>query len=658
MARSIVLSNGELCIALDKNALVRDVYFPHVGLEDHVRGGYLHRVGVWIDGSISWLSDEGAWQIRIACEPDALASVITAVNPRLAVELTFNDLVYNEQPIFFRRVKVTNLGKGTREIKLYFGQQFEIYKAYGGDTAYYDPASHSVIHYKGRRIFQIRAELEGELFSDYAIGISNFHGKEGAYRDADDGMLSKNPIEHGLVDSVIGLYAAYASGESKLCHYWMVAERSVALAQELNEYVTRKTPEYLMQSAVGYWKAWSKKMRPEFSGLNAAQETLFSQSLLHARSHVDTEGGIIASLDADMLQYGLDTYSYVWPRDCAYIVLAFDGAGEHSIARRFFEFCAGVITHDGYLMHKYLPDKSLGSSWHPWIRDGQLQLPIQEDETALVIYALNEHYKLTDNIELVEMLYEGLVEKAAEFMLAYRDKKTGLPDPSYDLWEEKRGISTFTSATVYGALIAAADLSRAVGKPDKEQLYRRGAEQIQEAILKHLWDEQEGVFVKMIRADGSKDPTIDTSSVYGVFSLGVLPPDDPKLVRAWEVTARRLSQGIEAGGLARYEGDQYYRSAPGPAGNPWILTTLWYAEYLIARAKNDADLERVRSIFSWVVKHAELSGVLPEQLEPATGAGISATPLTWSHAGYVIAVTKYLQRRKELGIAHTPARKG
>ena len=648
MARSLVLSNGELCVALDNFGEVRDVYFPHVGLEDHVRGHYVHRIGVWVDGTMSWFDEDPAWNITVGCEEDAPVSIITASNPRLSVELTFKDLVYHEQPVFFRRVKITNLGKTSREIKIFFGHQFEIYKSHGGDTAYYDPASHSVIHYKGKRVFQIRAELEGELFSDYAIGISNFHGKEGAWRDAEDGMLSKNPIEHGPVDSVIGLYGIYAQGESKMCHYWMVAERSIPLAQELNEYVTKKTPEYLMSAAHAYWKSWSKKMTPDFAGLEPAHGALFTRSLSHARAHVDQEGGIIASLDSDMLQYGLDTYSYVWPRDAAYIALALDRAGDHAVAKRLFGFCAAIITHDGYLMHKYLPDSSLGSSWHPWIREGELQLPIQEDETALVIYALREHYLLTGDKELLDTLYVPLVQKAADFMFQYRDKKTGLPDASYDLWEERRGIPTFTSSAVYGALTAAAELSRAAGKTENEQRYRRAAQEIQAAIIEHLWNEKEGIFIKMLRADGSADATPDASAAYGVFSFGVLPPEDPKLVRAWEVTVRRLSQGIEAGGLARYEGDQYYRTAPGPAGNPWILTTLWYAEYLTARAKNDADLQRVREIFSWVVKHAERSGVLPEQLEPKSGKGISATPLAWSHAGYIIAVLKYLERKADL----------
>ena len=68
MARSIVLSNGELCIALDRFAEVRDVYFPHVGYEDHARGHYIHHIGVWVDGTISWFDEDPSWNIHIGCE--------------------------------------------------------------------------------------------------------------------------------------------------------------------------------------------------------------------------------------------------------------------------------------------------------------------------------------------------------------------------------------------------------------------------------------------------------------------------------------------------------------------------------------------------------------------------------------------------------------
>ena len=653
MSRSLVLSNGELAVALDSRGLVRDLYYPHVGLEDHVRGHYLHRIGVWVDGAISWLSDDASWEIVVSAEEEALASRIVAKNRRIGVELAFADIIYNERPIFFREVTITNTYDHAREIRLFFAQQFEIYKAHGGDTAYFDPASGSVIHYKGRRIFLIHATLDGKPFSDYAIGLTNFNGQEGTYRDADDGALSKNPIEHGPADSAIGLYGSYEPGQSRTCHYWVACGQRMQDVIELNQYVLRKTPEHLEASARDYWKSWLRLSAAHFSGLSPEHLKLFKQSLMYTKAHVDNDGGVIASLDSDMLQYGLDTYSYVWPRDAGFAVLALDRAGMRNPAKRFFEFCRVVMSDDGYLMHKYLPDRSLGSSWHPWVKDGEYQLPIQEDETAIVIYALYKYYLHNQDLELVESLYAPLVERAANFMLEYRNSETKLPEASYDLWEEKRGSSTFTCASVCAALYAAAELSKLLKKTENEELYRAAAEEVRNAIIEHLWDAKSGTFVKHVNRtkDGLVyDRTIDCSSIYGVFAFAILPPDDPKIERAWEVTARALSHGIPSGGLARYEGDHYYRLDKESAGNPWIITTLWYAEYLIARAKKKEELDRVREIFDWVVKHAQPSGVLSEQLDPRTGAQVSATPLTWSHAAYVSAVVKYLERMKEFGL--------
>lgn len=654
MSRSIVLSNGELCVALDRFGEIRDVYYPHVGQEDHVRGHYVHRVGVWIDGAMSWLSEDTRWDITVECQEESLESIITARHEELKVELVFRDVVYNEKPVFLRRVTVTNGAETTREIKVYFAQQFEIYKAHGGDTAYYDPVSHTIIHYKGRRVFLMTASLDEAPFSDYATGLANIQGKEGSHRDAEDGALSKNPIEHGQVDSIIGLYSTYAPHQSRTIHYAMIAGRSIEEALELHQMFIQKGAEHLWHSTTDYWKAWLHTYPREFHGLTPEQIALFYTSLMYMRSHVDVEGGVIASVDSDMLEHGMDTYSYVWPRDAAYTALALDHVGDTNLAKHFFEFCNRVMGKDGYLMHKYLPDGSLGSSWHPWIRNGHIQLPIQEDETALVVIGLYEHYKYSRDVEFLETMYESLVERTADFMLRYRHPETKLPEPSYDLWEEKRGCTAFTASTVYGALIAAAEMSKVLGKLQHEEHYRTAAHEVQEAVLKYLWDNTTGMFVKMINYQEGVfeyDKTVDVSSVYGVFAYGVLPASDDRLVRAFETTARVLSHGIAVGGLARYDRDDYFRNETVSSGNPWITTTLWYAEFLIANAHSEQDLDRVREIFNWVVRYAQPSGVLSEQIHPQTGEQLSATPLTWSHAGYVSAVLKYLDRVKELKLA-------
>ncbi|MDB5237777.1 MAG: glycoside hydrolase family 15 [Candidatus Kaiserbacteria bacterium] len=651
MSRALILSNGELAVSLDERGEVRDIYYPHVGLEDHVRGHYLHRIGVWIEGRMSWFSEDAGWNIRVSSETDALASSITAIHDELRVELVFKDIIHHKESVFLRRVSVRNLADHVREIKLYFAHQFEIYKSHGSDTAYFDPVSHALIHYKGHRVFLMGATLDGVAFQDYATGRANFQGKEGTHRDADDGKLSQNPIEHGPADSVFGLYGTYAPRQSRTAYYWMVAAQSIADAQALNGVVTSRSPEQLIKAASSFWNAWVNANTWNAGGLSAEHLALFKRSLMFSRAHVDNDGGIIASLDSDMLQYGLDTYSYVWPRDSAYIVLALDSAGDTNVSRRFFEFCRDVITDEGYFMHKYLPDKSLGSSWHPWIRDGKFQLPIQEDETALVIYAFYEHYKRTHDLEFLQNMFNPLIERAANFLVRYRDPVTNLPEPSYDLWERKRGSSTFTCCTVYGALVAAAELSKILGKDTHEEQYRKSAEEVREAILKHLWDEKSGMFLNMIHAEeGTKDATIDMSSVYGIFSFGILPADDPKLARAFESTVRTLSHGIHCGGIARFQDDDYYRIDTVSTGNPWMITTLWYAEYLTARAKTPADLKRVRDIFTWTDAHAAFSGALSEQLHPQTGEQVGATPLTWSHAAYVSAVIKYLDKAREIGV--------
>ena len=66
MARSVTIGNGEMLVGLDGRGQVRDLYYPFVGEANHVSGAsgnHVHRIGVFVDGEISWLeSDE--WKMR------------------------------------------------------------------------------------------------------------------------------------------------------------------------------------------------------------------------------------------------------------------------------------------------------------------------------------------------------------------------------------------------------------------------------------------------------------------------------------------------------------------------------------------------------------------------------------------------------------------
>ncbi len=645
------MGNGSILVNFDFHGQLQDFYFPYIGLENHVRGDFHHRIGVWVDDKFSWLNND-EWHIKINCEPDTFSGKIEAVNHTLEVEITLTNVVYNEDNVLLRQIVVKNISSHERSIKLFFCQQFELYESRTAHTAYYDPINQAVIHYRNRRVFLVNAQIEGRSFDDYTTGIFGFNGQEGSHVDARDGCLSKNPIEHGQVDSVIGISDNFTPSESKFAYQWITVASSIREAIKLNDLVLSKGPGYLIKTTQDYWRAWLNRQDFNFYGLSDNVIDLFKKSLLHIRAHADVGGGIIASSDSSMLQKGKDTYAYVWPRDAAYICLALNRVGDFLISKRFFEFCNKVITEEGYLMHKYSPDLSLGSSWHPWVRDGHVHLPIQEDETASVLVCLWNYYSISKDLEFIESVYNTLVKKGADFMVTYRDSKTGLPKPSYDIWEEKYGVHTYTAASVYGALVAAARFAGLLGKIKSERIYLNAAEQVKAGIMKNLYDPEEGVFYKSINWVGEEmvpDKTIDTSSWYGLLNFGVLDPKDDKLLSMYKIAKEKLTCPTASGGIWRYENDRYYSQSEDQS-NPWLITTLWSAQYLIDLAQNESDLTEVKNTLEWVVSHASSAGTLSEQLDPSTGWQLGATPLIWSHSEFVSTVIKYLDKIEEMGI--------
>jgi GH15 family glucan-1,4-alpha-glucosidase len=370
------------------------------------------------------------------------------------------------------------------------------------------------------------------------------------------------------------------------------------------------------------------------------------------RVHTDNRGGIIASSDTDMLHHGRDTYSYVWPRDAALIAHAFDVAGYHEVAERFFRFIATCQEPQGYMMHKYLTDGSLGSSWHPWMQHGAAKLPIQEDETATILVMLWRHYELIRDVEFIESLYNTFIEPAARFLSDYIEPTTGLPQASFDLWEEKYGTSTYTSASVHAALVAATKFASLLGKENDARTYDAIAARMHHAILTHLYDENAGMFVKHVyhTEDGelTYDRTIDASSFYGILLFGVLEVDDPRMVRSLKTISERLQVPGESRGFVRYEGDNYYTLQTAGTPNPWVITTLWIARHYIAAAKRQRDLKPAFDILEWTASHAAPGGTLAEQMNPHTREHLSTAPLVWSHAEYVLAINAYLDAIESL----------
>ena len=277
-------------------------------------------------------------------------------------------------------------------------------------------------------------------------------------------------------------------------------------------------------------------------------------------------------------------------------------------------------------------------------------LPIQEDETALVLWALWKHFDRYRDIEMIKPLYKDLIIRAAEWMAGYRDYGTKLPLPSYDLWEERRGILAWTVGAVYGGLIAAANFAQCFGEVSSADRYRTAAAEVKAGVEKYLWHEEWNRFVRMINFDDSGaiqiDGNIDASMV-GLFQFGMFEASEPRIESTMKAIHDRLWVKTQVGGLARYEDDYYHQVSKdigNVAGNPWYVCTLWLADYTIAKASTLTELQEALPILTWCVNHALPSGVLAEQVNPYNDDPLSVSPLTWSHAGFVKSVLAYLDR--------------
>lgn len=646
MARAMVLGNGNALACLDKFGQLSDLYFPYVGQENHIDSNQVHKIGLFFDNRISWISDN-EWKINIGYEKNSMVSKIEAWNEKAKISIKTNDILYNEKNIFLRKIVLTNLDNRKRNIKIFFNQQFKIAETNHADTAYFSSSIESIIHYKGKRVFLVGGICDNKPFNDYSIGFCGIEGKEGTWRDAEDGILSKNPIEHGIVDSVISWEREIDAQNSITVFYWITIGETYKEVCGLLSYILEKTPEHLIESTKDFWQAWVNQVEISFVGLSEKVKKLFYDSLFVIRSHADNRGGILASADSGNVQYGGDTYCYVWPRDACFTAQTFDLLGFYDVSKKFYSFANDVLTEEGYVLHKYQPDHSLGSSWHPWVKDGKRQLAIQEDETAILLVGLWDHYVRAKDLEFVESLYNPFIKKSADFLIHYRDVHTKLPLPSYDLWEEKYGVSTFTSSVVYGGLVAASNFAKILGKEDDASRFYSESESLRKAIITYLWDEKNKCFFNLVGDNLEKNNNIDSSSFYGIFRFGVLAPDDPRMRECCNLFLSRLSRGILVGGVARYENDNYCRINQNSVGNPWFITTLWFLQYKIAIASSLGELQEVSKGLEWVA-NLQKSGMLSEQLNPENGSQLSATPLCWSHSEFVRTVIEFSKKLNHL----------
>ncbi len=614
-----------LCCLSDRGELIR-LYWPDIDFRQCIEK---LTVGVFAQNT-QWLEQTGdeyeQWYLR---DTNMIRTVVKKNNLTLSVQ---TDYVLPDRDVLVRRYELpANMHQKLNGLTVYCSASGN-----GGDPAstLFDFDNDSMIFYRYGCYLSLSTSHH----------VKQFQIGKGAYEAAACGVLKGLDNTGMMSDGAFITEGVLPDCKGTVIHtLYICASDTLNGVKALTRAVKGVGEESLSGKTRRFWINYIDRAIPVSTG-STRLDSIYARSVFHLKLMTnERKGGILASPEVDEEHTKCGSYAYCWARDAAFITAAMDRCGLSPLAEKFYEWAADTQDEDGCWHQRYYTDGNLAPSWG-----------LQVDETGTVVWGILQHFKAVKNIDFLIKMWE-CVQKAVDFLVAFLDNDTGLPMPGYDIWEERFGEHAYSAAAVYGGIIAGAEISAILGKPDKPaDKWRKTASGIRDAVVNNLWKPDKGCFLRSVKTKLNpwggefspdktvvkynikgyykdvtrEDPTIDASILGVAVPFGMLSENDPRVIAsAKNIEEKLLCPGT--GGLMRYQNDSYM------GGNPWVVTTLWMALFHIKTGSYQKALEYLK----WAADTATETGLLPEQADRASGRPCWVYGLTWSHAMYILVLT-------------------
>ena len=608
-----VLGNNKMLATIGKHGELRYLFWPTIDYPQHVRGSL---PGLFYsfkgENRFDWLTDP-AWTKKQEYLLDAniVRTVFRRQNPDLNMTLT--DAVLPDSDALIRQFVIQNVSDAEIFLRLFYYNDLAISESPIDDAAYYLLEDDAIIHYKRDFYFAYTGTLPS---SGHQCGVRGENSD--SFRDVYDSELSGGSLT--LYDG---------SRDVNSCLSWDLPNLEtngtktlaviIAMAAAENEVLRtlgkckNESLEKQISGTEKFWKDWIASLKTnnkEAQSGGMIRRSLLALKLLTTVSH----GGIVAAPCMD------PEYRFCWPRDATFVAYAFDRCGYHEEAKHFYMWCTKAQEPEGGLYQRYYIGVRLkGPCWSSQI-----------DEMATVLWGMGKHFELTGDRRFVRSVWKS-VRKAADFLAAQVSKANGLVE-TVGLWEEKFGSHAYSNAAVYAGLKSSVTLAKVMEKDDLGSAWDKNAVNLRESLLNLCWDARLNRFIKTAFP---RDENLDISLLSLSYPFDVLPADDERIRKT--AVAIESAFKFKSGGLGRYPFDDYY------GGNPWILTTLWLALYY----EKVGELGKAEQLIRWALDHSTELGLLSEQVDKENGAPLSAIPLAWSHAFFILSVLDLEEAKKE-----------
>ena len=624
-----------LCSFSEKGELLRlfwpNIDFPqhsedfHIGISDSARDD-AGSSALWFHSDFINYCQEYIPQTNI---------IKTTYDSGDGLAISQSDYVIFDLDVLIRSFKIECVSKELKK------GRFIVYSSAEGtelhpQSALFDFENDAIVHYRHNNYIAVGADKEITCFQ-----LGNNARDSAAWNNlkGTDNIITANDCAFSCDLGDI------EQGGSKTVTLYICAAHTLKDVQKLMVKMKQHMADYWLEATRRFWIE-QLEAAAEMKTSDMRIDRLYERTVLyfHLVSDKNT-GGILASAEVDEHRTICGGYGYCWGRDAAFIINAFDICGMKDQADKFFEWTRKTQDNKGYWHQRYYMDGNIAPSWG-----------LQIDETASIVWGILQHYETVGDREFLEKSWDS-VQQAVDYIISAIDAKTGLPEPSFDLWEERFGEHSYSAAAVYGGIQAGVSIAHLLGKSqERTEQWSVSAQNMKEAILSNMWNGAEDLFLRSVKVKMNpwgpeysenktlirynekgyckevtlEDKTVD-ASLYGLaVPFSVLEPCDHRM----KSTAARIESALSFGkGLGRYAGDTY------AGGNPWIITTLWAALYHIQAGNLDKALE----YFYWSIDKVTETGLLPEQVGKDSGKPAWVFGLTWSHAMFVLVLDKLLK---------------
>ncbi|MEU6423404.1 glycoside hydrolase family 15 protein [Streptomyces spiralis] len=396
----------------------------------------------------------------------------------------------------------------------------------------------------------------------------------------------------------------------------------------------RYEADAMLADTADAWRRWMKHFA--YSG---PQEALVRRAAITLKLCDDWANGALVAAPTSSLPAPIGgtrnwDYRYAWIRDAAYAVFALRRIGFTGEADAFLGWVLDAVeqsrsprimyTLDGGLVPDEIEDSELegyrGSAPVRWGNGAADQR--QHDVYGEILDCADQWLRtdqwLSKGRQVQPALWAGLAGLADTAEQAWRQPDQGI----WEVRNEGRAF-TYSAGMCQVALDRAATIGERLGLPGRTTVWRASADRLRRVILEESWDEDARTLSAHLDGGGVLD-----ASLLALPMRQVVPADHPRMAATTTAVAERLSAGD--GLLYRYLHQESPDGIPGDEG-AFLLCSFWLADNLTAQGR----IDEAEELYTSLCARANPLGLLPEQIDPASGEFMGNFPQAFSHIGII-----------------------